>query len=894
MTLEELQVVIEAQTSQFKKEIKAVQSEVNSMTASVNKQVSSIKNVFSRVGKFLAALGLGKILRDSIKSAMNAIESENLVGTVFGNMTDDIRKWSNELQETLGLNAYSVRENAAVLFNMSKSLGLTKDRALDLSKNLTLLAEDMASFYNLSGEEAFNKIKSGLTGETEPLKALGIMVDENTLKQYGYSSSLSNSEKVMIRYKAIMAQTGAAHGDLARTINSPANQARILKNNIQLLGIEFGRAFMPILTVVLPILNSFVQGLTRTISVVATFMNTLFGTEFNGNSGGIGSLGTSFADATIGATGLEDAIGGTGDKAKKTAKEVNRLLGGFDEINTFNKDNEDNGIGPDIVNSGIGRGNSGFNLGLDKEPDTSGLNKVALKIKEFFSSIDYTPLKNSFEGLKNSITPIVENIGKVLGWFIENILGPLTRWTIQDFLPAFFNLLAGAFDVLNPVLESFMRLGSWLWDSFLQPIASWTGGVIVDTLNGLANVLSGISDWMNDNQDVVDKITSSVIAFFAAWQITKLLGFIGESGGVIQALARISKALFATTAAKIADKFETMALTAMYAKDFVMSIVNSTVALFKQATQFAINTGLKVADTAAQVAMNAATVIWNAVCGIATVATTALGTAFTFLTSPIGLVILAITAVIAVGVLLYKHWDEVKAKAIEVWGSIKDTFNIFREWLGNVFATDWSTKFGIFGDILNGFFYTVGNIFSSVKQIFGGIIDFVAGVFTGDWGRAWQGVQDIFAGIFRGLASIVKAPMNAVISIINGAISGINKISFDVPDWVPEWAGGGKHFGISIPRIPYLAKGGIVDSPTLSMIGERGKEAVMPLENNTGWITDLAYKISMLSPNNNNNNSFGDAPIEITLKIGDTTLGKYAADGINKLSRQKGRCVINV
>jgi len=119
----------------------------------------------------------------------------------------------------------------------------------------------------------------------------------------------------------------------------------------------------------------------------------------------------------------------------------------------------------------------------------------------------------------------------------------------------------------------------------------------------------------------------------------------------------------------------------------------------------------------------------------------------------------------------------------------------------------------------------IGGLFVSL----GGVIDFVAGVFTGDWARAWEGVKNVFGGIFESLVGLVKGPLNAIIALVNGVIREINKISIDVPDWVP---GGGQSYGANIPEIPMLAKGAMVSSPTLAMIGEGGDdEFVIPMNN---------------------------------------------------------------
>lgn len=175
------------------------------------------------------------------------------------------------------------------------------------------------------------------------------------------------------------------------------------------------------------------------------------------------------------------------------------------------------------------------------------------------------------------------------------------------------------------------------------------------------------------------------------------------------------------------------------------------------------------------------------------------------LTSPVGIAVIAIVALLAIGYLLIKNWDTIKAKAGEVWDWIQGKLQAFDNFLTSVFAHDWTENFGILGEVLNGFFATASAVWDSIKQIFSGITNFIAGVFTGDWDRAWNGVIDIFSGIWNGLTAIAKAPLNGMISLVNAAISGLNKISVDIPDWVPIF--GGKTFGFDIPKIPYLANG---------------------------------------------------------------------------------------
>lgn len=181
-----------------------------------------------------------------------------------------------------------------------------------------------------------------------------------------------------------------------------------------------------------------------------------------------------------------------------------------------------------------------------------------------------------------------------------------------------------------------------------------------------------------------------------------------------------------------------------------------------------------------------------------------------FLACPITWICVGIGALITIGILLYKNWDTIKAKATALWAHFGKTFPAIK-------AVVMAPINGIIG------------LFNGLKQTFSGIIEFVSGVFTGNWSKAWQGVKDIFGGIFSGLGALIKAPLNTVISLVNGAISGINSIHIDLPDWVP-FGWGGKSIGFSIPKIPLLAKGGIATRATLAMVGEgKEKEAIMPL-----------------------------------------------------------------
>ena len=183
------------------------------------------------------------------------------------------------------------------------------------------------------------------------------------------------------------------------------------------------------------------------------------------------------------------------------------------------------------------------------------------------------------------------------------------------------------------------------------------------------------------------------------------------------------------------------------------------------------------------------------------------------LANPIMLIIAAIASLIVIGVLLYKNWDLIKEKAAALWSWFSEKC----PWLANVFS-----------DAFNAIVDSFSSVWNRIKYHFTQVIDFVKNIFSGEWGAAWENVKNIFANVFGGLVELAKAPINAIISLINKLFSSIGNVSLSIPDWVPGM--GGQTFGFEMPQIPMLANGGVVTKPTTALIGEGAEsEAVLPL-----------------------------------------------------------------
>jgi len=271
--------------------------DTSSFESDLKKSQSRVDQSFEKWGKRMALAGtvvvgsVAAIGGASIKMAMEAVESENLFEVSMGNMAQAARDWSLETSKALGLNEFELRKNIGTIYNMVSSMGLGEQAAYDMSTGITQLANDMASFYNLPTEEAFTKLRAGITGETEPLKRLGILVDEATVKTFAYETGiaklgeeLTNEQKVEARWQAILAQTANATGDLARTLDSPTNQIRLLKTQIVETSTKLGMALLPSFQKLLNFIKPIVDGISSWVGENANLAAVLLGLVGSGGA----------------------------------------------------------------------------------------------------------------------------------------------------------------------------------------------------------------------------------------------------------------------------------------------------------------------------------------------------------------------------------------------------------------------------------------------------------------------------------------------------------------------------------------------------------------------------------------------------------------------------------
>lgn len=240
-------------------------------------------DAFSRLVKAIGLVRIARKVLDTIKTgidyASDLAEVQNVVDVTFGSATEAINSWSKECLAAYGMNEVSAKRYAGTIGAMLKSSGLAGDAIVDMSKDMVGLAGDMASFYNLDLETAFEKIRSGISGETEPLKQLGINMSVANLEAYALSqgiktsyNEMSQAEQVMLRYNYLMSTTADAQGDFARTQDSHANQTRLLSESwLEFTGV-MAEQFLPVLTTIVSWLNNIVAFLTENADMVSAVL----------------------------------------------------------------------------------------------------------------------------------------------------------------------------------------------------------------------------------------------------------------------------------------------------------------------------------------------------------------------------------------------------------------------------------------------------------------------------------------------------------------------------------------------------------------------------------------------------------------------------------------------
>ena len=395
-------------------QLSKVVTQANRVTAANEKQRKSYLSLSAQLSQFqknMAKLVSLKAIADYLGNAVakfnDFYEATDLFHNAMGDMSGQADQLVNKMQDLLGIDPKQSMEQIATIQSLATSFGLASDKAYILSTNLTQLAHDEASYWNKSATETFTAMSSAIAGEIEPIRRLGVDLSQARLQQellaFGFNkqvSSLSQADKAVLRYIAIMKQTANIQGNLAQTINSPANQIKILKAQLDMLAKSVGSLLYPALKSILPPLIAAVQLIREFVEWVSKLM-------------GVKVVFTDFTKSADSVGGIGDAMDDTADSTKKAAKALKDYTMGFDELNI---------IDPTQGSSGSGSGASAGNIlgdvdlsGYDMFKDYVGtsIDEMKQKIKSMLPLIATVTAALAAWKLTNLITDIVDAIAKM-------------------------------------------------------------------------------------------------------------------------------------------------------------------------------------------------------------------------------------------------------------------------------------------------------------------------------------------------------------------------------------------------------------------------------------------------------------------------------------------------
>lgn len=735
-------------------------------------QMAGIQGLAKKAGAALvAAFAVKKIIdfgAQCIELGSDLAEVQNVVDVTFPRMSKQVDDFAKNAITSFGLSETMAKRFTGTFGAMAKAFGFGEQAAYEMSTTLTGLAGDVASFYNISQDEAYTKLKSVFTGETETLKDLGIVMTQSALDSYalanGYgkvTAKMSEAEKVALRYKFVQDQLSLASGDFIRTADGWANQVRVLKLQFDSLKATIGQGLINVLTPVIQVINRIISKLMSLANAFKAFTEMVTGKK----GGGGASAATAGMDAMAqSADKAGAAAGGAGGAAKKAAKDIKSVSTGIDELNIINPDTDSGG-------SGSGGGADGgysadeFDMG---ELDTSAVDEMDSKYAGLIEKAK--ELKNLFmAGFKVGFgdTSVLDSMKESIQSIKDSLTDIFTSPEVQQAANRFANILT-------------INLGK------IAGSAASIGVTIAD------NLLGGISLFLQQNSE---RIKDYLVAML---DIGSRIAQI--SGNFSKSMSTVFTALRSDSAKQITGDIigifaEAFMGGTKLAGTFVVDVMDTITAPFIENAGY-IKTTLE--DT-----FSAIEPVFSTIKDLAAETFEKLGTAYDEHVAPmlatfkqgfteIGTLWLNLYNAHILPVLqnLSTRFVEFKDqylsplidKFLEFGGKVADAvtklwtgaLQPFIEWFMANVAPVIASCLQAAIDTFFGFWESVSGIIEGLLTALGGVIDFVVGVFTGDWSLAWEGIKEIFTGIWEALKELVSGAVTFIQNVVNLAWTAIS------------------------------------------------------------------------------------------------------------------------
>ena len=785
----------------------------------LGRQFEGLGTIVKRIGFLVgSAFAVGKLIqfgKESIKLGSDLTEVQNVVDVTFTTMSDKVNEFAKNAMTSAGLSETMAKQYVGTFGAMSKSFGFSEAQAYDMSTALTQLTGDVASFYNISQDLAYIKLKSVFTGETETLKDLGVVMTQSALDQYalanGYgktTSEMTEQEKVALRLAFVQKQLSAASGDFIRTSDSWANQVRVMQLQLQSLKATVGQGLINIFTPVMKVINILLGKLATLANAFKSFTELITGKKSSGQTSGSGAglAGTDtiadtadqYGQAADNAEKLADATNDNAKATKKANKETKNYLSSLDEVHKATSTGSDSSSTPSS-SGGSGRASGGLsgvvsNVDYGKlaegETTIEKMSKPLDAIIKKFKKLAKLLSKGFWDGL-GDYEPIFDDIKKninSIGKSLQNIFtDPEVIGAASDFLDTFaysIGKVSGSFSRIGITIaqnliggiEKFLkqntsRIKTYLIDMF--DIGSEAAQIEGNFSSALAEVFSVFGG------EVAQQITANIIGIFSNISMTAM--------GLCERLGR--------------DMLNMIAQPFIDNKDILKSAVEGTLGVIETITD-----GL---STVIQNLSDLVTALYDEHLkpffdSIANGLSTILGTLIDGYNTYILPVLQGLASKIKE--LMDGELGEMFVKVQTFLGKLID---ILKELWENILVPiiSWivSNAIPVIADVANVIGDTVIEAIKSVIKIIGdvldvlsGVIDFLKGVFTGDWELAWNGIKetargtwnlikDIISGSWEAINGIVKTALTIIKSIISLSWNAIKTVTVTVWNVIKTW-----------------------------------------------------------------------------------------------------------
>lgn len=741
-----------------------------------DKQLVGIQSLAKKTGKILAAAFTVKKLADfgkeCIELGSDLAEVQNVVDVVFPNMNKQIDSFAKNAAAQFGLSETMAKKFAGTFGAMSKAFGFNEKAAYDMSTTLTGLAGDVASFYNISQDEAYTKLKSVFTGETESLKDLGVVMTQTALDSYALANGfgkttakMSEMEKVALRYQFVQDQLTSAVGDFSRTSDGWANQVRILKLQFDSLKATIGQGLINVLSPVIKVINMIIGKLMTLANAFKSFTELLSGKK--GSSGAASGM----ADVAAAAGKAENATSGVGDAAKKTAKELKGITTGIDELNIIDQSTDSSS------GSGSGGGYSSDSFDMGSLADTSALDETDSKMQALIDrmkELAALATKGFWDGFGD--TSVFQSIKSELGGIKKSLKNIFLDPEVQTAANKFADFVAYN---LGKTAGSAVSIGATIADNVFGGIELY----LQQNSNRLKQHLISMFDIRGDMAEISGNYAEAVSEIFSVFrsdsakQITAdlIAIFVNPILTLKELLAKFGRDILNLLTQPIIDNKDTIKQVLQELLDFIqpsISVVKDLITNFVDAIEVAYD-------------------------------------------SVIAPIIHAITEIVAVAVLVIMNMILLLLDTLE---RLRDGWARLEESTSKIWNAIKSSILTIIRAIQTGIDTVIGKIQNSWKNTWTSVKNTTSQIFNDMWAAIKSTINAILSG--------VESMANGVVRAINKMVDALNNLHFDIPDWVPGGLGG-KSFGLHIPHIsevsiPRLAQGGFVraNTPQLAMIGD--------------------------------------------------------------------------